>query len=257
MNLRSVTMQSGSVRAVRKSGADPPDSPFSFAATRLPALPAPARDRKVPHEDSSTVGQRSPNLIEPGTTAPEFRLRRTPDQVIALRELRDAPVNPRDHRQGPDTARVTLVEYGDYECQWCGQAYIVVKEIQQQLGDRLRFVFRNFPQTRVHLHAQNAAEAAEAAGGQHKFWEMHDSLFEHQIRLSDKHVRSYASQLGLDMARFKQDMVGHTYAPRVTEDILSGVRSGVSGTPTIFINEVRHLGALDAHSLLMAIESTA
>src|SRR5205823_4128670 len=99
------------------------------------------------------------------------------------------PVSERDHIQGPISAPVTLVEYGDYECPYCGQAHPIVKELQQRLGDRLRFVFRNFPLTQIHLHAEHAAEAAEAAGAQDKFWEMHDTLFEHQRALGDKHLK--------------------------------------------------------------------
>src|SRR5262249_40759922 len=101
------------------------------------------------------------------------------------------PVSERDHIQGPDSAPVTLVEYGDYECPYCGQAYPIVKEVQQRLGDRLRFVFRNFPLTNAHPHAEHAAEAAEAAGAQGQFWEMHDSLYEHQSALDDAHLEEY------------------------------------------------------------------
>jgi protein-disulfide isomerase len=164
------------------------------------------------------------------------------------------PVGPRDHRQGPETAPVTLVEYGDYECPYCGMAHPIVKEIQRRLGDQLCFVFRHFPLTQVHPHAEHAAEAAEAAAGQGKFWQMHDTLFEHQQALDDAHLLQYAVALGLDTDRFVREMTEHVYANRVREDFLSGVRSGVNGTPTFFINGVRHDGSYDLETLLAAIE---
>ncbi|MDN5940955.1 MAG: DsbA family protein [Nitrospira sp.] len=166
------------------------------------------------------------------------------------------PVGERDHIQGPTEAPVTLVEYGDYECSYCGQAYFVVKELQRLLGNRLRFVFRNFPLTTVHPYAQRAAEAAEAAGAQGKFWEMHDHLFEHQQELDDKHQKKYAAQLGLDLSRFNRDMSEHRYAARIREDLLSGVRCGVNGTPTFCINGVRYDGAPDLDSMVAAIEES-
>jgi protein-disulfide isomerase len=163
------------------------------------------------------------------------------------------PVGERDHAQGPADASVTLVEYGDYECPHCGKAYPLLKEIQARLGVRLRFVYRNFPLRSLHPHAQQAAEAAEAAAAQGKFWEMHDYLFEHQRALEDKHLKQYAERLGLDGVRFAQDLVEHTYAQRVREDFTSGVRSGVNGTPTFFINGVRFDGAWDEPGLLEAL----
>src|SRR5438874_12280859 len=116
------------------------------------------------------------------------------------------PVSQRDHQQGPETAPVTLVEYGDYECPYCGEAYPIVKEIQRRLGDRLRFVFRNFPLTQSHPHAEHAAEAAEAAAVQEKFWEMHDYLFEHQQALDDAPLVQYAVTLTLDTESFVREM---------------------------------------------------
>jgi protein-disulfide isomerase len=165
------------------------------------------------------------------------------------------PVSQRDHQQGPETAPVTLVEYGDYECPYCGEAYPIVKEIQRRLGDRLRFVFRNFPLTQSHPHAEHAAEAAEAAAGQEKFWEMHDYLFEHQQALDDAHLVQYAVALHLDQETFVREMTAHVYANRVREDFLSGVRSGVNGTPTFFINGVRHDDPYELETLLAAIEA--
>jgi protein-disulfide isomerase len=165
------------------------------------------------------------------------------------------PVGQRDHRRGPENAAVTLVEYGDYECPHCGRAYPIVKEIERRLGDQLRFVFRNFPLTQSHPHAEHAAEAAEAAAGQGKFWEMHDSLFEHQQALDDANLVHYAVALHLDQETFVREMTEHVHANRVHEDFLSGVRSGVNGTPTFFINGVRHDDSYDLETLLAAIEA--
>src|SRR5579859_1982444 len=129
------------------------------------------------------------------------------------------PVTQRDHQQGTETAPVTLVEYGDYECPYCGQAYPIVKEIQRRLGDRLRFVFRSFPLTQSHPHAQHAAEAAEAAAVQEKFWQMHDTLFEHQQALDDAHLVHYALALYLDEETFVREMMEHVHTKRVREDV--------------------------------------
>jgi protein-disulfide isomerase len=164
------------------------------------------------------------------------------------------PVSERDHTLGPTTAPVTLVEYGDYECPFCGQAHPVVAQLHQLLGHRLRIVFRHFPLTTVHPHAQLAAEAAEAAGAQGKFWEMHDVLFEHQHALDADALVQYAAALSLDLRRFGSDLAQHRHAPRVREHFLSGARSGVNGTPSFFINGVRHNGSYDFDTLLTAIE---
>ena len=149
------------------------------------------------------------------------------------------PVGFGDHTQGPPDALVTLVEYGDYECPHCGRAYPIVKAVQQQMGDRLRFVYRHFPLTQLHPHAEHAAEAAEAAGYQGKFWPMHDTLFEHQPALDDQDLISYAARLGIDRRWAAQALIAQTFAPKVRQDFTSGVRSGVNGTPTFFINGVR------------------
>ena len=159
------------------------------------------------------------------------------------------PVSARDHRQGPDDAPVTLVECGDFECPHCGRAYPIIKDVQAQLGDRLLFVFRYFPITTNHPHAQHAAEAAEAAGAQGKFWEMHDLLFENQQALDDESLVRYAEALGLDVKRFASDMRTHKYAQRVREDFRSGIRSGVNGTPTFFVNGLRYDLPWDAQTL--------
>ena len=160
----------------------------------------------------------------------------------------------RDHVQGPNTSPVTLVEYGDYECPYCGQAYPIIKNIQERLRGKLRFVFRNFPVTQVHPHAQHAAEAAESAGSQNKFWEMHDYLYEHQQELDDNHLRQYASALRMDVARFDDEMAKHVHASRIREDFMSGIRSGVNGTPTFYINGIRYDESWDEKTLLAAIK---
>jgi len=159
----------------------------------------------------------------------------------------------RDHIQGPVDAPLTLLEYGDYQCPFCGAAYPIVREVQAQLG--VRFVFRNFPITTSHPRAEQAAEAAEAAGAQGKFWEMHDTLYENQDRLGDDDLHGYAEQLGLDVGRFDADLAEHVHAARVREDFMSGVRSGVNGTPTFYVNGVRHDGGYELESLLAALEA--
>ena len=167
------------------------------------------------------------------------------------------PVTVHDHAQGPADALVTLVEYGDYECSYCGRAYPIVKEVQRRLGSQLRFVFRNFPLAESHSHAEHAAEAAEAAGAQGLFWEMHDTLFERQRELDDRHLVQYAREIGADEQRFLEDLTSRVYAERVREDFMSGIRSGVNGTPTFFINGIRHNGRWDLESLLGVLRPVA
>jgi protein-disulfide isomerase len=179
-----------------------------------------------------------------------------------LRQERDGkiltlPVGQQDHIRGPLSAAVTLVEYGDYECSHSGQAYTVVKENRQRLGSRLRFVFRHFPISQIHAQAQHAAEAAEAAGAQNKFWEMHDMLFEHQQALENGYLVEYAASLGLDTTKFLRQMSQHIHADRVRENFQSGMQSGVNATPTFFINGVRHDVPWDAETLLATIEEVA
>ncbi|PYM59561.1 MAG: disulfide bond formation protein DsbA [Candidatus Rokuibacteriota bacterium] len=164
------------------------------------------------------------------------------------------PVGPRDHAEGPASAPATLVEYGDYECPHCGRAYPIVKAVQKRLGRRLCFVFRNFPLKEVHPHAEHAAEAAEAAGAQGKFWQMHDALFENQEALDDEDLLATAAGLGLDARRTAAELTAHAHAARVREDFLSGVRSGVNGTPTFFLNGQRYDGSWDEEELVAAIE---
>jgi protein-disulfide isomerase len=174
------------------------------------------------------------------------------DPVLAV-----AVDDDRDHIQGPANAAVTLVEYGDYECPYCGAAYPIVKELQARMGDMLKFVFRNFPITTSHPHAEQAAEAAEAAAAQGRFWEMHDLLYENQRRLRDQDLHAYAEQLGLDVEQFDKDLAEHVHASRVREDFMSGVRSGVNGTPSFYVNGSRHDDSYDLETLLAALERAA
>jgi protein-disulfide isomerase len=167
------------------------------------------------------------------------------------------PVGPRDHAEGKPEAPLVLVEYGDYQCPYCGAAYPIVKQVQKRLGAKLRFVFRNFPLTNMHPDAQRAAEIAEGAGAQGKFWEMHDYLFEHQASLHDPtFFLTYARKLKLDAVRFEREVAGHLYLPRIEEDFASGVRSGVNGTPTFFINDVRYDGAPELDPLTTVLEAS-
>jgi protein-disulfide isomerase len=164
------------------------------------------------------------------------------------------PVSERDHSQGSATAAVTLVQYGDYECPYTRQSTTVVRAIQQQLGDKLRFVYRNFPLTEIHPHALHAALAAEAAAAQGKFWQMHDYIFHHQHTLEDSDLDQFAEAVGLDMQQFARDMVARPSSSRIEEDLQSGIRSGVRGTPAFFINGVLYPGSWKQEALLPALE---
>jgi protein-disulfide isomerase len=159
----------------------------------------------------------------------------------------------RDHVRGPEKALVTVVEYGDFECPYCGQAEPAVRELLRDFGD-VRYVWRHLPLNDVHPHAQLAAEAAEAAGAQGAFWEMHDLLFDHQDALTVRDLIGYAASLGLDMARFTADLRAHAGAAHVSEDVDSADLSTVSGTPTFFVNGNRHYGAYDIQTLSKAVK---
>ena len=166
------------------------------------------------------------------------------------------PVSENDHIEGPENAEIILLEYGDYECPHCGTAYKIVKKIQEQMGDKIRFVYRNFPLAQSHPHAMHAAEAAEIAAQDGKFWEMHDILFENQKALNDENLISYAEKIELDTNKFTEDLQNDTFEEKVREDFMSGVESGVNGTPTFFINGVRFNGSFDYESLLEALQSS-
>jgi protein-disulfide isomerase len=163
-------------------------------------------------------------------------------------------VSQRDHAQGPPSAALTLVEYGDYECPYCGKEYPIVKRLQRHFGDRLRFIFRHFPVASVHPHASVAAQAAEAASAQGQFWRMHDMLFQHQDELGDADLTYYAMQLGLEHYQFEADLSRSMFARRVQEDVASGQASGVNRTPTFFINSVRYDGGYTFEGLVAALE---
>ena len=165
------------------------------------------------------------------------------------------PVSSSDHVLGQESARVTLVEYGDFECPSCGQVYPAVRLLRQHFGDRVRFVFRQFPLREVHHHAEAAAEAAEAAGAQHKFWLMHDLLFENQLHLKAQSLRQYAQEVELDLERYDYEMSDHVYLQRVQEDIESGIKSGVRSTPTFFINGAVHDVSFGIEKLRNALEA--
>jgi len=165
------------------------------------------------------------------------------------------PVNPTDRILGPASARVTIVEYGDFECPSCGQAYPAVKILLKHFGDRVRFVFRHFPLLEVHPHAELAAEAAEAAGAQHKFWQMHDLLFENQLHLKANNLRQYAQRAELDLERYDYEMKEHLYLQRVHEHIDSGAKSGVRSTPGFFVNGVVEDVSFGLERLHQAVET--
>ena len=167
------------------------------------------------------------------------------------------PLQPWDRTQGRADAPVTLLEYGDYECPYCGMAHPIVRAVQRRMGEALRFAFRHFPLAQAHPHAEHAAEIAEAAGERGHFWEMHDLLFENQRVLDDTHLVDYAAQLGIDAGWAEGALRSHAFAEPVRRDFMSGVRSGVNGTPSFFINGVRHDGGWDEASLLAALELAA
>src|ERR671912_730200 len=150
----------------------------------------------------------------------------------------------RDHARGPMDAPVTLVKYGDYECPYCGEAHPVLKELQERVGEQVRFVFRHFPLDTVHPRARRAAQAAEAAASQGRFWEMHDLLYERQDELGEEDLMRYAAELGLDLGQFEEDRLG-------------GDRAGVRGTPTFFVNGTRYTGTIDLDGLLAVVEEAA
>jgi protein-disulfide isomerase len=159
------------------------------------------------------------------------------------------PLQPEDHVHGVPEARYQLVEYGDYECPGCGQLFLVIRELHDRLQDEICLVFRHYPRSGSHPHAQQAAEAAEAAGAQNKFWDMHDLLFQNQAALTTKDLQRYADQLALDTKRFRSELKDRAYEERVREDFRRGVANGVYGTPALFINGIRHDGAWDLDSL--------
>lgn len=165
-------------------------------------------------------------------------------------------VNDRDHIRGPSTAPIAVVHYGDFECPFSREGARVVKVLEGRFDGQLRIVFRHFPLTTKHPHAQQAAEAAEAAAAQGKFWEMAEFLFANQHQLADPYLSRYAKELGMDTAKFDYDLATHAHTERIRADVLSGQQSGVTGTPTFFINGRRHEGSDDLPSLMAAMRLT-
>ena len=165
------------------------------------------------------------------------------------------PVSERDHAEGHAGAPLTLVEFGDYQCPYCGEAYPVVKQLQKALGKKLRFVFRNFPLTQAHPYAMVAAEVAEAAALQGKFWEMHDLIYENQELLEPDVLSSWSAQVGLDVEKLGSAIKQGKITRRIKEDRASGIASGVFGTPCFFVNGNRHDGPADFESLMAALEN--
>jgi protein-disulfide isomerase len=157
--------------------------------------------------------------------------------------LLSIPVGPDDHVSGPPDAKLTLVEYGDYQCPYCGQAFPIVERLRTHFDDSMRFVFRNLPLADMHPHAEAAAEVAEAVGRQGKFWEIHDTLYEHQRDLSDKALRHYIEEVGANVDEAMKEVAGGGPRDRVEADFEGAIRSGANGTPTFFVNGVRYDGS--------------
>jgi len=167
------------------------------------------------------------------------------------------PVTERDHALGPADARVTLVEYGDFECPHCGGLHSLIEAARKAFGGNLRFVFRHFPLRSSHPHALAAAKAAEAAAEQDRFWEMHDRLFERQTELADEDLVRHARKIGLDLPRFERELGARAHEVRIREDLASAAQSGANGTPSLFINSERYQGPLEREDLFAALARAA
>ena len=163
------------------------------------------------------------------------------------------PIGPDDHVRGPMSAPLTLVEYGDYQCPFCAAAYPELEAVRNALGDELRFVFRHFPLGEFHPRAMQAAEAAEAAGAQRRFWAMHDMLYGNHDALDAASLLSYADAIDLDIDRFALDLQEHRHVAKIRADFMGGVRSGVNGTPNVFVNGLQYHGPVTAPALLEAL----
>jgi formate-nitrite transporter family protein len=167
------------------------------------------------------------------------------------------PASERDHTLGPPDARVTLVEYGDFECPHCGALYPVIQSARQAFGGNLRFVFRHFPLRSSHPHALAAAKAAEAAGEQGRFWEMHDRLYQRQTQLENEDLVRHAGKIGLDVPRFERELTARAHEVRIREDLASAAQSGATGTPSLFINGELYQGSLDRSDVFAALARAA
>jgi Na+/H+ antiporter NhaA len=217
--------------------------------------------------EQAKVGVLATAVVAPALTWLALRvMQRLPDEMRA-RQLGSVAetivdlaedVDPEtDHIRGPLDAPVTLLEYGDYECPYCADAAPVINQLRERLGDDINYVFRHLPLTDVHPNAQLASEAAEAAGEQGRFWEMHDRLLDAEARLSPLDLHRHAEDLGLDVEHFVDDLRRRRHAPRVARDVQSADASGVSGTPTFFINGRRHQGVYDVETLTRAVKAAA
>jgi protein-disulfide isomerase len=164
-------------------------------------------------------------------------------------------VSSLDHFQGNENATLTMVEYGDYQCPHCGHAYPIIKKVQEYFGDNLKFIFRNFPLENIHPFAVPAAIATEAAAKQHKFWEMHDIIFENQATLHGHSFLQFAEALKLNIEQFKLDTENELVFSKVETDFESGIKSGVNGTPSIFINDIKYNGLVETQDLINALKS--
>ncbi|MGZ4331459.1 MAG: Na+/H+ antiporter NhaA, partial [Solirubrobacteraceae bacterium] len=215
--------------------------------------------------DEARLGALATVLVAPAVGWVVFAIiRRLPQAVRArqiggtaedILDLTEDPDPERDHIRGPDDAPVTLLEYGDFQCPYCGQAEGVIRELLSAHGDDVRYVWRHLPLNDVHPRAQMAAEASEAAAAQGKFWEMYDVLLSHQDELTPQDLTRHARELGLDVEKFVEELRGREYAPRVSEDVASADESGVTGTPTFFINGRRHYGVYDIDTLTEAVRA--
>jgi len=164
-------------------------------------------------------------------------------------------LSPEDHVRGARESGLALIEYGDYQCPFCGQAELELQRVRAELEAQVAFVFRNFPITQAHPHALQAAEAAESAGAQSRFWEMHDLLYANQHRLDEDSLYGFAKALRLDLDQFAQDLDGHRFVAKIRREFMEGVRSGVNGTPSFFINGVRYQGDYSAEGLIDALKA--
>jgi Na+/H+ antiporter NhaA len=210
--------------------------------------------------DEATVGVLLAAVLATLTGLAVFRLAAVlrGERTASLPMFLDRPVDPaRDHVRGRADAPLTLVEYGDFECPFCGKATGVIRELHARFGDDLRYVFRHLPLPDVHRHAELAAQAAEAAGAQGRFWEMHDALFRHQDELEFADLAGYADELGLDVERFVRDIEEERHAARVRDDVASADASGARGTPTFFVGDRRHVGPYDAATLARELEEAS
>jgi NhaA family Na+:H+ antiporter len=210
-----------------------------------------------PVADQARIGVLAASVLAGLLAWVVFRIadRRRPDTGPRRPTLLDPPVKAKDHIRGNPDAALTLVEYGDFECPFCSRATGSIEEVRRHFGDRLRYVFRHLPLSESHPHAAMAAQAAEAAAAQGKFWEMHDQLFRHPDQLTPDDLVGHAEAIGLDVERFAQDLAEQRFAGLVDHHILSAEASGAEGTPTFFVDGVRHEGLTDARTLIAALES--